>query len=78
MSVLWQADPSITGSPVVGGGRVWSLDPSAGVLHALDPDTGRSSGQVTVGVTSRFATPAISASLLLVPTMAGLTIVRTS
>ena len=42
MSVLWHADGGIAGSPVVGGGRVWALDQSAGVLHALDPATGRS------------------------------------
>ena len=36
--------PTANGSPVVGGGRVWTLDPSAGVLHALDPRTGRSPG----------------------------------
>ena len=41
MHVLWHvASSSITGSPVVGGGRVWTLDPTAGVLHALDPKTG--------------------------------------
>lgn len=73
---LWRAAASITGSPVVGGGRVWSLDPDAGLLHALDPATGRSLAQVGVGVTSRFATPAISGDELLVPTMTGLVIVR--
>ncbi len=78
MSVVWAADPAVSGSPVVGGGRVWSLDPGAGVLHSLDPQNGASLAQVTVGVTSRFATPAISGTQLLVPTMTGLTIVRTS
>ena len=78
MDVLWQSDSAVTGSPVVGGGRVWSLDPGAGVLHTIDPTNGQSLGQVTVGVTSRFATPAISGSDVYVPTMAGLTIVRTS
>ena len=29
MHALWHANVSITGSPVVGGGRVWSLDPAA-------------------------------------------------
>lgn len=72
---LWRAAASITGSPVVGGGRVWSLDPGAGLLHALDPATGQSLAQVDVGVTSRFATPAISGDELLVPTMTGLVIV---
>jgi hypothetical protein len=78
MQVLWHTDQDITGSPVLGGGRLWTLDPSTGVLHALDPATGQSLAQVTVGVTSRFATPAISGPDLLVPTMTGLVIVRTS
>jgi hypothetical protein len=78
MQVLWHADRNITGSPVLGGGRLWALDPGAGVLHALDPATGESLAQVAVGVTSRFATPAISGPDLLVPTMTGMVIVRTS
>lgn len=73
--VLWRASSSIAGSPVLGGGRVWTLDQDVGVLHALDAATGRSTADVEVGVTSRFATPALSGSHLLVPTLAGLTIV---
>jgi outer membrane protein assembly factor BamB len=75
MHVLWHASSSIAGSPVVGGGRVWALDQDGGVLHALDPATGRSTLQVTVGATSRFATPALHGNHVLVPTLAGLTIV---
>jgi outer membrane protein assembly factor BamB len=78
LSVRWHADPALAGSPVVGGGRVWTLDQSAGVLHALDPATGRTRERVAVGTTSRFATPAISGRDVLVPTLAGLAVVRTS
>ncbi|MGI8762067.1 MAG: PQQ-binding-like beta-propeller repeat protein [Jatrophihabitantaceae bacterium] len=78
LHMLWHADGSISGSPVVGGGRVWSLDVSAGVLHALDPATGRSMAQVAVGQTTRFATPALSGNRVLVATLAGLTVVTTS
>jgi outer membrane protein assembly factor BamB len=78
MHVLWGAATAITGSPVVGGGRVWTVDPDGGVLHALDPRTGRSREHVSVGVTSRFATPAITGRDLLVPTMSGLIVVRAS
>jgi hypothetical protein len=73
---LWHAAPA--GSPVASGDRVWTLDPSAGVLHALDRRTGAAREQVEVGETSRFATPALYGSDVLVPTLAGLTIVRTS
>ena len=76
MHVLWHAAPAVYGSPVLGGGRVWSLAPDQGVLHALDPATGDGREQVDVGPTSRFATPAISGSDLIVPTLAGLTVVR--
>jgi outer membrane protein assembly factor BamB len=77
LSVRWHADPALAGSPVVGGGRVWTLDQGGGVLHALDPATGRTREQVAVGTTSRFATPAISGRDVLVPTLAGLAVVRT-
>jgi outer membrane protein assembly factor BamB len=78
LHVLWHASGQIAGSPVVGGGRVWALDQSGGVLHALDPATGQTLQQVSVGETSRFATPAIYGSLVLVPTLTGMAYVRTS
>jgi outer membrane protein assembly factor BamB len=78
LQVLWHASDSVAGSPVVGGGRVWALDQTGGVLHALDPATGQTMEQVPVGATSRFATPAIYGSLVLVPTLTGVVFVRTS
>jgi outer membrane protein assembly factor BamB len=75
---LWHAPDAVAGSPVIGGGRVWALDQTGGVLHALDPATGQSLGHVPVGETSRFATPAIYRSLVLVPTLAGLVFVQAS
>jgi outer membrane protein assembly factor BamB len=78
LHVLWQADDSITGSPVVGGGRIWALDTGAGVLHALDPATGKSLAQIAVGVANRFATPALYGPDVIVPTLAGVAVVRTS
>jgi outer membrane protein assembly factor BamB len=78
LHVLWHASGSIWGSPVIGGGRVWALDPFGGVLHALDPATGKSVGQVDVGEASRFATPALYGRNVIVPTMAGIAVVSTS
>ncbi|HJQ42727.1 MAG TPA: PQQ-binding-like beta-propeller repeat protein [Jatrophihabitantaceae bacterium] len=75
---LWQTGGNIAGSPVVGGGRVWTLETGSGVLHGLDPRTGRALGTVHVGETSRFATPALYGNLVLVPTLRGLVIVSTS
>jgi outer membrane protein assembly factor BamB len=78
LHVLWHTSDSITGSPVIGGGRIWVLDTNAGVLHALDPSTGKSLGQVDVGVANRFATPALYGADVIIPTLAGITVVRTS
>jgi hypothetical protein len=73
----WHADSSITGSPVVGGGRVGALDPSGGWLYSLGLRSGRTVARVQVGAATRFATPAIAGSNLLVPTESGLTVVGT-
>jgi outer membrane protein assembly factor BamB len=78
LHVLWHTSELITGSPVIGGGRVWTLDSDAGVLHALDPGTGRSLAQVDVGAANRFATPALYGNQVLVPTLSGLAVVTTS
>jgi outer membrane protein assembly factor BamB len=76
--VLWHASGQVESSPVVGGGRVWALGQTGGVLYALDPATGQTLEQVPVGETSRFGTPAIYGSLVLVPTLAGVAYVQTS
>jgi outer membrane protein assembly factor BamB len=78
LHVLWHTSASVTGSPVIGGGRIWALDTTGGVLHGLDPVTGLSLGQVDVGVANRFATPALHGADVIVPTLAGIAVVRTS
>ena len=45
--------------------------------HALT-STGKSLGQVEVGVANRFATPALYGADVIVPTLAGIAVVRTS
>ena len=67
----WKAASNITGSPVVGGGCVWALDPGAGVLYALDEASGAVRKQISVGTTTRFATPALSGSLAFIGTTKG-------
>ncbi|MEO6500626.1 MAG: PQQ-binding-like beta-propeller repeat protein [Jatrophihabitantaceae bacterium] len=71
MTVLWHAASTINGTPTVGGGRVFVLDYRAGVLHVLDPETGRSIWRMSVGAVSRFAAPAIYSNAVYVGTMAG-------
>jgi outer membrane protein assembly factor BamB len=72
----WKARSTIIGSPVVAGGAVWALDPAAGVLYELSERSGAVVHTVKVGATSRFATPAVSGSLLFVNTSAGITAVN--
>ena len=78
LHVLWHAPEPVTGSPVIGGGRIWALDTGGGVLHALDPSTGQSVGQADVGEASRFGTPALYGRDVIVPTLTGIAVVRTS
>lgn len=76
MHVLWHAASSITGSPVIGGGIVWALDPGSGVLHGLGLAHGGIRASAAVGSVTRFATPALTGRRILVGTTSGLTILR--
>ena len=71
MHLGWQADGSITGSPVVGGHTVYSLSNRS--LYALNADSGRVIVSISVGQTNRFATPTISGSTIYVGTLNGIT-----
>jgi hypothetical protein len=71
MTPLWQAPANITGSPVVGGGRLWALDTGAGRLHLLDPSTGADQLSLPVGSVTRFATPALYGNAVFVGTTSG-------
>jgi outer membrane protein assembly factor BamB len=57
MTPTWHVSPS--GSPVVGGGVVLTVDARGGTLYALDPGSGATMAKVGLGgATTRFATPA--------------------
>ena len=70
LAVGWHAPQQITGSPVVGGQTVYSLDPS-GTLYALDATTGVVRARIAVGATSRFATPTLWHTYIYVGTFSG-------
>jgi outer membrane protein assembly factor BamB len=72
-SVRWRAAVSAAGSPTVGGGAVWVIDYSAGVLYALNPASGAVLGQVGVGPVPHFASPTLSGSHAYVGTLDGVT-----
>jgi hypothetical protein len=68
----WKASSGITGSPVVGGGVVWTINPRAGVLYALNESNGAVRTSLKVGAMTRFMTPALSGTLALVGTTTGI------
>ena len=68
----WHAPAQITGSPVIGGKTVYSLDPAGGTLYALNAVNGAVRATLSVGITTRFATPAISQSSLFIGTTTGI------
>ncbi len=74
----WRAAGNVTGSPVVGGGLVWTLDPDGGRLYLLAEDTGQLRLSVATGRTSRFASPVVSGRYVLVPTLTGVTVLTAS
>jgi hypothetical protein len=68
----WRANESITGSPVVGGGAVWTLDTGNGTLFALRESDGHEITHISVGTVTRFASPVLTGSKVLVGTMDGI------
>ncbi len=78
ISKAWQADSSIIGSPVVGGGAVWSLDAGSGVLDALDEATGHVMTTAAVGAVTRFASPVLAANRVIVGTENGVVVISVS
>ncbi len=72
----WQASGQVTGSPVIGGNTVYSLNPGGGTLYALDAATGSVRATVSVGTTSRFATPTLFQNTIFVGTLMGIVAVQ--
>ena len=68
----WHAPQQVTGSPAIGGQTVYSLDPGGGVLYALNAATGEVRATLSVGATSRFATPTLSQGSIFIGTLTGI------
>ncbi len=68
----WHAQQQITGSPIIGGQTIYSLDPAGGVLYALDAATGQVRATLKIGAASRFATPTLSQTTLFIGTLTGI------
>ncbi len=73
----WHAPGQVSGSPIVGGHTVYSLDPN-GTLYALNSQTGTVITTISVGSTSRFATPTLIGHQVFVGTMTGVAAVTIS
>lgn len=72
----WQAPAQINGSPIIGGNTVYSLNPSAGTLYALNATTGSIRTTISVGTTSHFATPTLFQNIVFVGTTTGIVAVH--
>ena len=78
ITIGWHASSNITASPVVGGHTVYSLDPDGGTLYALDAQSGSVRASLSIGQTSRFASPTISGAGLFAGTMTGVAAINIS
>jgi outer membrane protein assembly factor BamB len=72
LSLTWTAPSGVSGSPVVGGGAVWVVDPN-GTLYALDQTTGAVHSQLALGAVPHFASPTLVGQRAYVGTMDGVT-----
>ena len=66
VSLLWSSGTG-GGPPIIAAGLVWTIGQN-GMLYGLDPATGKVRQQAPIGaVANHFATPSVSAGLLLAP-----------
>lgn len=72
----WRTATGANGPPVYGGGAVWSISTSTGVLYALSGATGGTLAQIALGPVPHFASPTLWGGLVLVGTMRGVAAVR--
>jgi outer membrane protein assembly factor BamB len=75
LNVLWHAQSSITGSPIIAGQTVYALNPNGGTLYALNVASGAIRAQCSVGQANRFASPTYSNGMIFVGTLRGVTAV---
>ncbi len=64
--VVWQTSSGADGPPIIAGGLVWSI--GGGTLYGLDPATGQTVQEVSIGgQANHFPTPSVGDGLLLAP-----------
>jgi outer membrane protein assembly factor BamB len=70
-SVRWSSSVPANGSPVAGGGAVWTTDYDSGVLYALAPADGHVLAQIATGPLPHFASPTLAGSRAYLGTTSG-------
>ena len=66
VSVAWRSGGWNAGPPVVGGGAVFTVDETSGVLKVLQASTGRLLAEAALGAVPHFDSPALAPGVLLV------------
>jgi len=67
LRVLWTADVSTAGSPIIADGLVWTVG-TDGAVHGLNPANGKQVASIRSAATANhFPTPSVADGLLLVP-----------
>jgi hypothetical protein len=76
LHVGWHAPVPARGSPVLGGGVLWTVDYGGGTLYTLDPASGAVRERLSIGLCPHFASPALAHGKAFVGTMAGVVAVN--
>lgn len=70
LTLGWSEPGAVTGSPVIGGHTVYTVNPGGG-LYAIDINNGSIIATLSVGPASRFASPTLSGNQVFVGTLTG-------
>jgi outer membrane protein assembly factor BamB len=67
VTVAWLDRHPVLGSPILAAGAVWAIEPSSGILYALNPANGATMYSVSLGKTQHFSTPAATEGYVVTP-----------
>lgn len=67
IGTAWSLGHPQLGSPIVSAGAVWAIEPSSGVLYAVDPANGHTLYSAALGPAAHFSTPAATDGFVVVP-----------
>jgi outer membrane protein assembly factor BamB len=67
VGVVWHTQHPVLGSPILAAGAVWAIEPSSGILYALNPANGATMYSVSLGKAEHFSTPAATEGFVVTP-----------